>query len=651
VSDPDTWGTFDEAVQAGRKHIGCMLNGSGYAVIDLDRPASPDQEARHTKILEAFGSTYVERSTSGAGYHIWMKGTFDGSGRRRDNVEVYCRGRYMICTGDVVNPAPITEQQVLLSQLVGGMASDLPVGDEQPPYPAEYVLEQVRSRLANFDALVECQGDLPRLKALGYDSQSDADFALAVPLARFSADYRQWREFFLSVLGTTVDRKGSPKSQEDYLRRTYEKARVASEQERRAMEHGRWLADGLLKADRATKRPNLKLQQISSDHVREPPAERFAVGSLFPFGKASVLYAPQGAGKSALLAQLAFIFAGHDGFGTLLSMPIREGGPVLVYTAEDSFDDWERKAAAFREAFGIEVVARALCNLYVADKTEGIARLSEVVQLRAGDKDSFILRREPRRTPEWHALRDAALAVGARLIIVETTSRLIDDEDNAGMAAFIGAGGHLAAETGAAVVVSHHPTKAASRSNDSSPESARGGGALINNSRTAVSLFPAQVEVAARWSAFFSPEHVLVLEHTKSTSSVPRQPPIVVVRCPTRYGAVLKLPDEAIRDVSPSALASRRDDEARQIAEKVERLQRLHDVATRLKAFGPLSANKLVEHRDELGVAKHKVGHLVEEGIAEGVLEVVRRDSSGRILDMKVGPRPKLAEESCSSNP
>src|SRR5205085_6247174 len=139
---------------------------------------------------------------------------------------------------------------------------------------------------------------------------------------------------------------------------------------------------------------------------------------------------------------------------------------------------------------------------------------------------------ENRATTERLRIIAKAKEVGARLIILETASRLVPKEDNEDFAALLSAAGHVAAETGAVVAISHHPTKAASLANDSSRESARGGGAFINNSRTAVSLYPAGADHLAslqKRGLHFAEKDVLVLEHQKGTSSVPRQDSITLI--------------------------------------------------------------------------------------------------------------------------
>jgi AAA domain-containing protein len=324
-----------------------------------------------------------------------------------------------------------------------------------------------------------------------------------------------------------------------------------------------------------------------------------------------------------------------------MDMPDQAGAPVLVYSAEDTFEDWERKAAAVMVGCPDVALQRALDRLYVVDKTEGIAQLSELVQVRSDLGAESITRREPRATVERDALIHHGKQIGAQLIIIETASRLVEDEDNSNFAALLAACGHIASETAAAVVISHHPTKSATKDNDSSPESARGGGAFINNSRTAVSLFPAQAEHLAKLNEaglHFAEKDVLVLEHQKGTSSVPRQEPIILVRCPTPFGMVLQLPERAIADPAQAEVHARR-------AQREQRGQEaqftaLYDLVAELCAHDAVSKNKLRGEHKRLGVAKNSVDALVDRAITAGVLKPGRRDSAGRLLSLDLGVRP-----------
>lgn len=204
VTDPNTWATFEEAVRTGMKHVGFVLTEwDPYTIIDLDnkpsKPCTPEQWARHQKILEAFDS-YTERSASGTGYHIIVKGRIP-AGVHRDNVEVYSYARYMICTGDVVRNSPITDYQQLLDVLYGEMkpADVVELDDVEGVLSDEEVVEMAM-RAANADKFNElCRGDW---QAMGYESQSEADFALLSIFAYYTRDNEQVRRLFrMSQLG------------------------------------------------------------------------------------------------------------------------------------------------------------------------------------------------------------------------------------------------------------------------------------------------------------------------------------------------------------------------------------------------------------------------------------------------------------------
>ncbi len=203
VTDPATWGTFDEAWRTGMKHVGFVLTSyDPFTIIDLDnKPAKPctsEQWAVHQKILETFDS-YTERSASGSGYHIIVRGRIP-AGVHRDNVEVYSESRYMVCTGDVVRPAPIGDFQGMLDLLYGEMRPaettqleqiDGPLSDEEV-----FSMAMNASNGAKFNQL--CAGDWEN----EYPSQSEADFALLSIIAFYTQDNEQVRRLFrMSALG------------------------------------------------------------------------------------------------------------------------------------------------------------------------------------------------------------------------------------------------------------------------------------------------------------------------------------------------------------------------------------------------------------------------------------------------------------------
>lgn len=104
-NNPKTWGTFAQAVRAcetfGFDGLGFMFDtASGYFGVDLDKCI--DRVDFCDEFVETLQS-YAEISKSGNGIHIICKGKLPDGARRKDNVEMYCSGRYFICTGNVYN--------------------------------------------------------------------------------------------------------------------------------------------------------------------------------------------------------------------------------------------------------------------------------------------------------------------------------------------------------------------------------------------------------------------------------------------------------------------------------------------------------------------------------------------------------------------
>lgn len=116
VTKPDGWGTFDEACNSGYPAIGMRLTADDpYTVIDLDKSPHKEDNEFARKVYDAF-DTYTEKSQSGYGVHVILKGPAE-PGRRKGNVEIYSQERYIIFTGDVLKDMPIVEGGKALESL------------------------------------------------------------------------------------------------------------------------------------------------------------------------------------------------------------------------------------------------------------------------------------------------------------------------------------------------------------------------------------------------------------------------------------------------------------------------------------------------------------------------------------------------------
>lgn len=199
VTDPFSWSSFESASGTGYPHIGFVLTERDpYCIIDLDSPTDETQQARHTKVFEAF-PTYAELSQSGSGVHIVCRGKVP-HGVRRDRIEIYSDARYMIFTGNVLKPLPIVDCQELLDTMYAEMASTKhsTYTDQNDKHTDDEIMAMAWDAVNadKFRALWE--GDWQSL----YPSQSEADLSLLSMLAFYSKSNGQCKRLFLaSALG------------------------------------------------------------------------------------------------------------------------------------------------------------------------------------------------------------------------------------------------------------------------------------------------------------------------------------------------------------------------------------------------------------------------------------------------------------------
>lgn len=121
-NDPTTWATFDKA-DAYRKRFNRdgvafgLTKETGIVCIDLDK--SIDENGKLSEAAQAFvkaaNGTYIERSTSGRGLHIFCRGNApEGYGVKGDkiDIEVFDGKRLLSMTGDVYGNASSTLKPV-----------------------------------------------------------------------------------------------------------------------------------------------------------------------------------------------------------------------------------------------------------------------------------------------------------------------------------------------------------------------------------------------------------------------------------------------------------------------------------------------------------------------------------------------------------
>ncbi|AZV59162.1 phage/plasmid primase, P4 family [Clostridium sp. AWRP] len=119
-TNPDTWTTFEKALKVYRNSsiysgIGFVFSGNGITGVDIDNcieNGEIKEEAQY--IIDLLGS-YTEKSQSGKGIHILVKGTIPKTIKRKE-IEIYSEKRYFALTGDKICGDTIEPKQNTLDQ-------------------------------------------------------------------------------------------------------------------------------------------------------------------------------------------------------------------------------------------------------------------------------------------------------------------------------------------------------------------------------------------------------------------------------------------------------------------------------------------------------------------------------------------------------
>lgn len=123
-TDPNTWSSFDVALNAvtnGRyDHIGFVFNDNGIVGVDID-DGYDDEGFLSPLAADIIGKcqSYTEKSKSGRGVHILLRGNLPFKGKNnRNGVEIYKTARYFIMTGDTLLYNTIIDNQDAIDYIV-----------------------------------------------------------------------------------------------------------------------------------------------------------------------------------------------------------------------------------------------------------------------------------------------------------------------------------------------------------------------------------------------------------------------------------------------------------------------------------------------------------------------------------------------------
>lgn len=189
--------------------IGYILNaGDPFSCVDLDvkdastHPAEPDKWTspndfeRYMSIVKTLDS-YTERSKSGKGLHVWVRGKI-GKGFRRDGVEVYSQERFIISTGDAYVTKGIEAREQYLLNMVHQMRPLAKVIEleELEEEAGDWYILQTAVAAANSEKFLKLWKGMWREDEFMFASQSEADLALMSMFTFYSPSNAQCRRLF-----------------------------------------------------------------------------------------------------------------------------------------------------------------------------------------------------------------------------------------------------------------------------------------------------------------------------------------------------------------------------------------------------------------------------------------------------------------------
>lgn len=130
-TNPLTWSSFETAISSvadgNYDYIGFVFNDNGIVGIDIDTGYDEDGFLSElaTDIIGKCQS-YTEKSKSGRGFHILLKGELPFKGKNNlKGVEIYKQARYFIMTGDTLLYDTIIDNQEAIDYIVDKYFPDM----------------------------------------------------------------------------------------------------------------------------------------------------------------------------------------------------------------------------------------------------------------------------------------------------------------------------------------------------------------------------------------------------------------------------------------------------------------------------------------------------------------------------------------------
>ena len=194
-TDSTDWSTFTKSIQIlNRTNFDGMAYVLDQDIVFIDVDNSIDEFGNLSnlacELLETFPNTYAEKSCSGRGIHIFLKGKLNiNSMKRNDSIglEIYDTKRFCCMTGDIISQTnQICDYQDKLNEVTNkylGKKETIPISNIRQPISLdnnEILKKALNSKIGHKISKLY-QGDYS-----DYPSQSNADMALMNYLAYYT---------------------------------------------------------------------------------------------------------------------------------------------------------------------------------------------------------------------------------------------------------------------------------------------------------------------------------------------------------------------------------------------------------------------------------------------------------------------------------
>lgn len=114
AGQPDTWGSFVEAVQrveaGAAQGVGFEFNNNGICGVDIDHAIKDGELTDEGQKLVTHFNSYTEISMSGTGLHIFVKSDLKVNSNKKP-VEMYSHGHYIAMTGDICGDLRVIQER------------------------------------------------------------------------------------------------------------------------------------------------------------------------------------------------------------------------------------------------------------------------------------------------------------------------------------------------------------------------------------------------------------------------------------------------------------------------------------------------------------------------------------------------------------